>query len=95
MRCSCQGLQHQCGHDISLSAAKSVSTAPSSLPGTSAVLQTARRRRRLRQPYSSVTPLKSKQPKIEKGAEVIRNDKSKTANVSLTEAMKFEKAQAM
>lgn len=42
--------------------AKCVITFPSSPPVTSAAPQTAGRRHRLRQPYSSVTPLKSGPP---------------------------------
>lgn len=44
--------------------AKCVITFPSSPPVTSAAPQTAGRRRRLRQPYSSVTPLKSGPPPL-------------------------------
>lgn len=78
--------------------AKCVSTFPSSLRVTSAAPQTAGRRSRLQQPYSSATPLKSGPPETGKKKQEAdatcndKNDKSEMANLSLTEAMTFKRA---
>lgn len=84
-----------------LEARQSVSTFPSSLRVTSAAPQTAGRRSRLQQPYSSAPPLKSGPPetgKKKQEADVTcndKNDKTEMANLSLTEAMTFKRAGAI